>query len=90
VEKLIEYVRSYPENVYIIVVTCLKILEILSREKELLSAENMVYSIISKRLLSEALKIKLPVYYNFSINTVNQYYESLRSFIRRLLLSWNQ
>jgi len=90
VEKLIEHVRSYPENVYIIVVTCLKILEILSREKELLSAENIVYSIISKRLLSEALKIKLPVHYNFSINTVNQYYETLRSFIRRLLLSRNQ
>jgi len=90
VEKLIEHVRSYPRNVFIIVVTCLKVLKILSREEELLSAENMVYSVISKRLLSEALKLKLPVHHNFSINDLNQYYENLRSFIRELLLSRKQ
>jgi len=87
-EKLIEHVRLCSGRLFIIVVTSLKVLKILSEEK-ILSAQNIVYSVMSRRLLSEALKLNLPIYHGFSASDVNLYYENLRSLIKKLLTSQN-
>jgi len=87
-EKLIKHVKSCSGKFYIIIVTSLKILKILSEEK-LLSAQNIVYSVMSRRLLSEALKLNLPICHEFSASDLNLYYENLRSFIKKLLTSQN-
>ena len=87
-KKLIEHVDSFPGKLFIIVLTSLKVLKVLSDGK-LLSAQNIVYSVMSRRLLSEALKLNLPIYHGFSASDVNLYYENLRSLIKKLLTSQN-
>lgn len=87
VEKLIELVKASSEKTYLIVVTCLNILKIFSKEEELLSSRNIIYSVMSGRLLEEASRLKLPVHHSFSGTNVKLYYEDLSSYVGDLLRS---
>jgi len=86
VKKIVEFIRRDQYKRYIIVVTSLKILKIISRENELFTKhKNVFLSVISKRLISEALHLGLKVDHCPSINNIREYYIELRKYISDLV-----
>lgn len=85
-KKIIELVRTRFEKTYVIVITSLKILKIISREAELLARhENLFFSLISKRLVEEASRLGLRIDHSSSTNNITEYYVELKKYIKDLL-----
>jgi len=86
-KKIIEFIIRNQHRIYIIVITSLKILQIFSRENELFTKyRNVFLSVISKRLMNEALHLGLKVDHYSSINNIREYYIQLRKYISDLIL----
>lgn len=85
-KKIVEFIGRDHYKTYIIVVTSLKILQIISRENELFTKyRNVFLSVISKRLINEALHLGLKVDHYSSINNIREYYIELRKYISDLI-----
>ncbi len=85
-KKIVEFIRRDQDKMYIIVVTSLKILKVLSRENELFTKyRNVFLSVISKRLRDEAVNLGLKVDHYPSTNNITEYYIELRKYVSELI-----
>lgn len=86
VEKLIELVRKQIEKTFVIVVTSLKVLTVISGKSELLTKHgNVFFSVISRRLVEEASRLRLNVDHFSSTDNVREYYLELKRYIYDLM-----
>ncbi len=87
IEQLINLIESYPMKTFVIIITCYSILRILAKTGKFSSPQNVVYSVLSSRLLEEASRLKFHIHHGFPVNSIETYYDNLRNYIRELLTS---
>ncbi|MCF8884962.1 MAG: uroporphyrinogen-III synthase [Nitrososphaerota archaeon] len=86
VKEIVDLVGTSAGRTYLIVITSLKILKIISREVDLLTKYgNVFFSAISKRLAREASRLGLKINHLSSTNNIIEYYNELRQYIENLL-----
>ncbi|MCS7126596.1 MAG: uroporphyrinogen-III synthase [Aigarchaeota archaeon] len=85
IDQIVELVESNPSKTFLIILTSLQILRILSEDGRLRSLSNVFFSTISKRISDEAVRLKFPISHSSQIDRIDEYYVELKKYITNLL-----
>lgn len=85
IQKLVDLVESDSSSTFLIVVSSLQVLSILSKEEKLQLTQNIIYSAISRRIYEEAGKLNFKISHIPQTEKISEYYIILRKYIETLI-----